>query len=270
MLIRVRHPGGTVTLDNVPDGGTLADLRELIAQQTGLATNRQRIKGGFPPKVIEDPTGAISLKDAGIGNRDQVVVEECEPPPQDTVSNAGAAVSLPEPLAPEAVGDIERHVIEADNSCLFNSIAYSLSRETPPSVLRDAVASAISSDPGKWDEFTLAESGKPSLEYVDWIRKKDSWGGFIELMVLADHFKVQLCAICIRSLRVEYFPYDPDSKGLRHRAFVLFDGIHYDAVIGRAAAGGGEVLLFGVKDELSLNKAVALAVDLKEISLLPK
>lgn len=275
LTLRLRHGGGMATLDSVPDDATVAQLRELIATKIGIAARRQFLKVGFPPAPLPDDAEDKRLTDVGCNNRETVVVEEREPPPDPLaapdadaaakVAEAAGRLGLPALLPPDGVGDVERHVIPADNSCLFASVAYLLRSEsgtpTPPVQLRQLVGGEIARDPERWDPITLAESGKTSLEYADWIQRDDSWGGSLELIVLSEKLGVQLSAVCVRSLRVEHFPHEGPH---RHRAYVLYDGIHYDAVVGRAAAGGGEVRVFSPSDDLTLNKVVALGVELQE------
>jgi len=277
LTLRIRHPGGQATLADLPEATTVAELRELIAGKTTIPARRQLLKVGVPPAALPKDALTKPLGEAGIRNRETVTIEEREPSPEPACSGVAAAgaslatgsasCSLDLPAAPssEIVGDLERHIIPADNSCLFNSVAYLLRErkaEAPrgPQELRDLVAQQIRDDPGRWDPITLAESGKPSLEYADWISKSESWGGSLELIIFSEHFSVQLCALCIRSLRVENFPYD--SAAVQHRAYVAYDGIHYDAIVGRSTAGD-ELRVFGPKDDITLGKIVALGCDLQ-------
>lgn len=290
------------TIDAVPDGGTVAELKELIAAKTGVPANRQLLKAGFPPKPLAE---AFSLSAAGVANRDTLTLEEREapleapqgtapasPPAADAPAPAPAAAAAPavSPLAAPAaatapsgygvkagpcvpapapaaqVGGMERHIIAADNSCLFNSVAYLLqspgASTTPPQELRALVSGQISKDPERWDPVTLAESSKTSLEYAEWITRSDSWGGSLELIVLSEQLGVQISSVCVRSLRVDHFPHEATH---RSRLYVCYDGIHYDAIIGKAASGGGsELRVFDPADEMTLNKVVALAIELQE------
>jgi len=292
LTFRLRYSGGQTTLSGVPDATTIGELKELIAEKTGVTAKRQFLKAGFPPAPLPEADATQSLAASGVRDRDTLVVEEREPPPETadakvasspaegylagaapatssaaSLSPAAAALRsrLPPVPASDKVGDMSRHVIAADNSCLFNSVGYLLqlpdAAPTSPAAYRCLVADQISQDPERWDHITLAESSKPSLEYADWIKRTDSWGGSLELIVLAEQLGVQLSAICIRSLRVEHFPHEAPHK---HRAYLLYDGIHYDAIVAKADGTGSEVRLFDPADEMTLNKVVALAIELKE------
>eukprot|EP00747_Dinoflagellata_sp_TGD_P212634 gnl/TRDRNA2_/TRDRNA2_85711_c0_seq1.p1 gnl/TRDRNA2_/TRDRNA2_85711_c0~~gnl/TRDRNA2_/TRDRNA2_85711_c0_seq1.p1 ORF type:complete len:324 (+),score=81.49 gnl/TRDRNA2_/TRDRNA2_85711_c0_seq1:67-1038(+) len=278
LTLRLRHNGTNATLADVPDAATVAELRELISAKLSVAVRRLVLKVGYPPAPLSEDSATKPVAEVGIRNRDTIVVEEREPPPEPlpaagsaealaAAAEAARKLGLPAPPASAEVGGIERHVIAADNSCLFNSVAYCLAAgssgsQKPPAELRALVAERIAADPERWDPVTLAESEKTSLEYADWIKRSESWGGSIELMVLSESLGVQFSAVCIRSMRVDHYPHEGPYK---HRVFVLYDGIHYDAVVGRSAqSAGSELRVFDPADDLSLNKVIALAVTLQE------
>ncbi|CAJ1438454.1 unnamed protein product, partial [Effrenium voratum] len=95
---------------------------------------------------------------------------------------------------------VVRHIIPADNSCLFNSVAYAMGDSSGE--LRDMVAAVVISSPDVWTEAML---GKDPEAYADWIMDSEHWGGGIELAILAEHFQTELAAFDIQSLRVDIF-----------------------------------------------------------------
>eukprot|EP00913_Durusdinium_trenchii_P024872 g23346.t1 len=125
-----------------------------------------------------------------------------------------------------------RHEIPADNSCLFNSVAYALndSGDDKASELRGMVAGLVLSDPETWTEAML---GKPPEEYADWIQDSEHWGGGIELAILATSHEMEtrsgkeIAAVDIQTLRVSVFG---EGQGFRRRALLIYDGIHYDVL----------------------------------------
>eukprot|EP01092_Planopodium_desertum_P012553 TRINITY_DN5947_c0_g1_i2.p1 TRINITY_DN5947_c0_g1~~TRINITY_DN5947_c0_g1_i2.p1 ORF type:complete len:232 (+),score=2.67 TRINITY_DN5947_c0_g1_i2:87-782(+) len=189
---------GNKRLADVPQTITLLELKERIAKETGLASNRQNLKGGFPPKILEGDDKDI--KSLGLQNGDRIIVEErsgaapvtvptpapvtkpitspapipaeisthvppspvkdvVEPPkvasPLDedeelakaialslaeasgTSEPAKETISVPEPsketesgIKLTKSGFLVRRVVDADNSCLFNSIGYLLEGKT--------------------------------------------------------------------------------------------------------------------------------------------
>merc|ERR1711964_326500 len=88
-------------------------------------------------------------------------------------------------------------------------------------------------------------------------------GGFIDMAILSEYLGVQICSVCVRSLRVDFFPNEPQTDA---RIFLLYDGIHYDCVLARNAKDQNNLSasVFSPTDEMALNKAVAVALDLQE------
>lgn len=70
-------------------------------------------------------------------------------------------------------------------------------------------------------ELTL---GKPIDEYCAWIQSDTSWGGAIELSILAKHFKICVNAIDVKSSRVDRYCTEYANKNV----YLMYDGIHYD------------------------------------------
>ena len=62
LTLRVRYPWGAVTLAGLSADTTVAQLRELIAEETGLTASRQLLKVGVPPLPLE----AGTLAEAGV------------------------------------------------------------------------------------------------------------------------------------------------------------------------------------------------------------
>mmetsp|Transcript_69458 Transcript_69458/g.215555 ORF Transcript_69458/g.215555 Transcript_69458/m.215555 type:complete len:309 (-) Transcript_69458:58-984(-) len=263
LTLGVRWQGKTEKLA-LADGACVGELQEAIEKQCGVARSRQSLKGGFPPKPLDLSKADARLTELGLRDRDSMVLQEAEPPPPEAGALPAGCPPTParsyKVLAPDSVGDLERLVIPADNSCLFNSIVNSLQLvgKVAPMSLREAVRAHILADPSRLDAECQADSGKDSLTYAEWILKPDSWGGFIDLHILSGYLGVQICAICIRTLRVESFPNEPAGDA---RIFLLFDGIHYDCVV---TAGAEKTGVFSSKDDFTLSKAVAVALELQE------
>ncbi|CAK0872783.1 unnamed protein product, partial [Prorocentrum cordatum] len=78
----------------------------------------------------------------------------------------------PPAAAPPGGGEerIVRRVIPADNSCLFNAVAYALEGGATDRAqqLRETVAALVLSDPVRWTEAEL--DGRPPDDYADWIQ----------------------------------------------------------------------------------------------------
>lgn len=120
-------------------------------------------------------------------------------------------------------------------SCLFTALALLLLPSQPPSSaaqsLRHTVAAALAADPDTWSEPIL---GLPPAAYISTILKPSSWGGAIELAVLANEFGVEICSVDVQSGRVDRFG---AGEG---RVWVVYSGIRElimrGGVIGMRAA----------------------------------
>ncbi|KAI8987023.1 hypothetical protein BDB01DRAFT_784306 [Pilobolus umbonatus] len=114
--------------------------------------------------------------------------------------------------------------MEDDNSCLFRSIGYLISRDvTMATQLREVIANVIRDNPS---DYSSAALGQPRDQYIQWIQKKDSWGGAIEIAIFSDHFGVEIDSIDVQTGRIDQF-----GKGKhQNRVLLLYSGIHYDAL----------------------------------------
>ena len=127
-------------------------------------------------------------------------------------------------------GAIVRRVMPDDNSCLFHTIAYVLEGEKVASQatltrLRRLVSKTIQEDNGfQYDAATLAKS--PS-EYARWILQPNSWGGAIELSIFAQAYSTEIFALDVINGIGNCFG---ENDGYGKRVYVIFDGIHYDAI----------------------------------------
>lgn len=126
-------------------------------------------------------------------------------------------------------GQIVRRVMPDDNSCLFHTIAYVLEGERVAKAetlarLRNVIAKAIRSDETTYDSATL---GKSNAEYARWIVQPNSWGGAIELSILAKIYSAEIYALDVINGFGNCFGED---AGYQRRVYVIFDGIHYDAI----------------------------------------
>ena len=177
--------------------------------------------------------------------------------------------------APTFGGDrhFQRKVIDADNSCLFNGVAYCLEgkrycfrlsrRKWHASVLhlhtprgprrlnmahelRELIASVILSDPAEWDEAVL---GKTQADYAEWILRSDSWGGGVECSILSKHYSTIISCIDCKTLAVYHFG---EGNDFGKRIMLMYDGIHYDVI-----TGPNDATVFEIDDVEALEKGVA-------------
>ncbi len=129
-----------------------------------------------------------------------------------------------------------RRRIAPDGSCLFNSVDFlshdGVNAPDAATEMRSFCVSSILSDPDRFNEVYL---GRPPSEYCDWIGSPHTYGGEVEIVLLANRLSVQINVCSIESLTV--LPYSPDSyaqedPSLRRKMYILYNGQHYDALVG--------------------------------------
>lgn len=255
MRVRIRHCGGASTVD-VPSGGSVGEVSSLIEAEVPTMPRYSQVwKTGYPPKLFpqcssgkEFPTDVDMIHVALVG--------EGESP---TISFQ-SEVAKDEPSMTDPDGIVVRRVIDADNSCLFNSIGYVLrnhSRKEAPQ-LRQMVATAVREDPVT---FTEAFLGKTPEDYIAFITNPKAWGGQIELLVFSQLFKTEIAAFDVIRDRVDIYGTEEDYK---QRVFVIYDGIHYDALafnFDESLPEETDVTTFAPKDQVVLDKARALCAE---------
>ncbi|CAK0872782.1 unnamed protein product, partial [Prorocentrum cordatum] len=105
--------------------------------------------------------------------------EEDEDMARAIAMSMGQSIGASPPAAAPPGGGEERIVrrvipagfpISADNSCLFNAVAYALEGGATDRAqqLRETVAALVLSDPVRWTEAEL--DGRPPDDYADWIQ----------------------------------------------------------------------------------------------------
>ena len=122
-----------------------------------------------------------------------------------------------------------RREISSDNSCLFNAFSYVYNplehSENSAQNLRELIAKIISTNPTKYNNTLLEMS---NYNYQKYITNPDKWGGALEISILSEHFKINICAFDIQALKKHNFG---ENKGYNEIVYLLYDGIHYDSLI---------------------------------------
>lgn len=130
--------------------------------------------------------------------------------------------------------------------------------------LRQVCASVIMSDPAT---YSAAFLGKDNGEYVQYILNPEKWGGGIELAILSDYYKAEIAAIDIETTHLYVYG---EGKGYDRRVYLLYSGIHYDALAVRGAEADGDDdesrdrTVFVPDDRATHQAVVALAKQLKQ------
>ncbi|THG98631.1 hypothetical protein EW026_g3593 [Hermanssonia centrifuga] len=171
-------------------------------------------------------------------------------------------------------GYLVHRIVPDDNSCLFSSVALVFEQDIKKAPkIRQIVADEIRKDMLTWSEAIL---GRPRDEYISTILKPTSWGGAIELSILAKHYSTEIASVDVETGRIDHFapPTDGRQQDSGNRCVLIYSGIHYDAatiapildapdefhqtVVPRETDGEGDAVLVAAKklaDALRAKKA---------------
>ncbi|CAH0480330.1 unnamed protein product [Peronospora belbahrii] len=245
MDFKVTFANGTsMKLMGLPDDITLDGLHAHLYEKTSILPQEQHVMIGYPPKLIEGPEDQ-SLFSLGIRTGSVLVLKEIP----ETTDAQVKSTSL-----------FMRRVMPADNSCLFHSIGYALTkrREGHGPIMRQLIKDKILTDSEKYSEVFL---GRPVHEYCAWIMDDKSWGGEIELSILSTYYKVQIVVFDVTSMsRLCY----GEDQGFTQRMFLLYDGIHYDLIVEAPSTTASEhrdMTLFAINDFTKVERASEVAVE---------
>lgn len=104
--------------------------------------------------------------------------------------------------------------------------------------MRQIIASTVNADKREYNEGIL---GRPNDEYCAWILQPESWGGAIEVSILSAYHGIEFDVVDITNAIINRFGED---KNYGMRAFLLFDGIHYDPLFLESTSVGILLRLF--------------------------
>ncbi|KAF9218339.1 OTU-domain-containing protein [Gyrodon lividus] len=237
--VRLRHPKGVTTLQLDFDVLTVQDLQQQIFGVSEIPPSQQEIRSGYPPQTLalipELPLSSLGLK-AG----EQIIVNQKVPsptrgplppaasrvPPAPVRKPDAPSVSTGPASVPTSSGVLIHRVVPDDNSCLFSSVALIFEQDIAKAQkIRQIVADGISKDIETYSEAIL---GAPRDNYIATILKPSTWGGAIELGILAKYFNTEIASIDVETGRIDQFPPSPqESNG--YRCLLVYSGIHYDA-----------------------------------------
>ncbi|KAH9483705.1 Putative ubiquitin thioesterase otu1 [Psilocybe cubensis] len=259
--VRLRHPKGVSTIEVLLDAPdfTILDLQQEIYATTNILPSRQILKAGYPPRqltIVPD----LPLQALGLQRGDQIIVNEASsdqaPPPQSQSSSVPARSPLapaptqtytaPAPIprsvpvqpsppvqssGPDSVevdGSFLVHrIVPDDNSCLFSSVALVFEQSiSKAQQIRKIVADGIRNNPETYNEAIL---GMPPSQYIATITKPTSWGGAIELSIIAAHYSAEIASIDVETGRIDHFSPGEHGAASGMRAILIYSGIHYDA-----------------------------------------
>jgi OTU-like cysteine protease len=154
--------------------------------------------------------------------------------------------------------------IPDDNSCLFHAIAYVCDNRSRDGsdLLRQISASIVASDPTKFNEAML---GMPNNQYVQRLLDPLKWGGAVEVELLSGYYATEICVHDIQTSNTYSYGGEMNYKSV---VFLLYNGIHYDCIVGNIEKDGREsqdVVTFDPSDQQFREKAHAIAKEFKAV-----
>uniref|UniRef100_UPI00398E7B09 ubiquitin thioesterase OTU1 n=1 Tax=Pristiophorus japonicus TaxID=55135 RepID=UPI00398E7B09 len=222
LRLQCKAKNGTHLMQGLTSVSSVQELKDKVEELTGISCALQKIMVGFPPSSLDLRNGEILLKDSPIKSGDTLIVEEESEAlkTKASVSKFGAKSSK------DTFPQLTRHVVPADNSCLFTSIHYvaegGICEPTCSPEMRNLIAQIVASDPNSYTEAVL---GKSNWDYCNWIQQSDTWGGAIEISILSKFYQCEICVVDTQTVRVDRFGED---IGYTKRVLLIYDGIHYD------------------------------------------
>ncbi|TFK76336.1 OTU-domain-containing protein [Pluteus cervinus] len=258
--LRLRHPNGTSTIQVALDSDdfTVGDLQQEIYGITQILPSQQILKSGYPPQSLtlipELPISSLGLK-----NGEQIIVSQDTSAARraetrasastralpatrsellsllsgstgtgavasTTQSSSTAGVNGPDFVETDT-GFLIHRVVPDDNSCLFSAVSLVFEQGIEKAQqMRQIVAEGIKKDPETYNEAIL---GMTPSKYIETITKPSTWGGAIELQILANHYRTEIASIDVETGRVDHF--SPPGDSSTNRCILIYSGIHYDA-----------------------------------------
>ena len=120
-----------------------------------------------------------------------------------------------------------RRYVNADNSCLFSTIAYLIDKdnfnENSGLIYRIMIVDYI-----KDNEISNDILGMEKDEYIKKISEQTTWGGAIELKLFSDIYQIEIASLDVQSGRIDIFG---ETNDYDRRIYILYNGIHYDPLV---------------------------------------
>lgn len=268
--VKYGYPPKPLSLDQYDPRKLLSELDIKLDGEQLLVAGVEGATGSQGPEAVNDTPASVSSKTSPVQQTQRAT--SASKPSKLGKSESQAPLSLtrkenkemsdpPEVFVPDIGGTLVLRIMPDDNSCLFRAISNAVMSDLDAvTELRSIVAETIQGDPTTFNKAVL--DNKNPDKYCRWIRSEDSWGGQVELLILSQHFGVEICSIDVQTLRVDKY-----NEGAEKRCFVVYSGIHYDSIAltlpGMAPEDDVKQFEAPIKDEV-LPKAVELCRKLQE------
>lgn len=235
--VRYGYPPKALQLDQFEPTKLLSDIDVKLNGEQLLVTRSEAAATSSAPSSTNQGQQTVSQAPT---SKDQPVSKQPPTksqagPTKKPLAEPSAPLSLtrkqnkemsepPEVFIPDVGGTLLLRIMPDDNSCLFRAISSAVMSDLDAvTELRSIVAETIQADPITFNKAVL--DNKDPNAYCRWISSQDSWGGQVELLILSQHFGVEICSIDVQTLRVDRY-----NEGADKRCFVVYSGIHYDTI----------------------------------------
>ena len=257
--LRCQTNKGQHILTGLTLSSSVKKLKELIEQETKIPQDCIKVRQGYPPKIVDLSTETDLLSSLPFRSGDTLIIEEDPSLRRKCQENVD---SVYQDQITSSCGTLMRKVVPANNSCLFTSIDCVMNigevdLSSAPS-MRELIAGMVMSDPETYNAVFL---GKSNSGYCKWIMRDDSWGGAIEISILAKYYDTEIDVVDTQTSRIDRFGED---MNFPKRVFVIYDGIHYDPLVMEPLIPGEPMqTLFSSNDENVVSQAMEIANEAK-------
>lgn len=236
-------------ISNLTEESTMSQLRSSIETYFSIVPEEQLLLVGFPPKEVE---GEGTLVSKNIKSGARITVRQQSKVLKGVREGTGADIVFSIPR--NSNGHMVRREMPGDNSCLFHSVAYTCldKKRDMAAEMRQIAVELV--DKHK-QEFTTQVLGQPLYSYKQMILNPKMWGGAIELQVFSRHFETEIISFDYAYLREDHFG---DGMGYKRRAFLIYTGQHYDAIVWapfQGAPDSKDKTVFATTDEYAWTRA---------------
>jgi len=114
------------------------------------------------------------------------------------------------------------------------------------------------------ETYSEAFLGKDPAAYAAWIQDEEKWGGEIEISILSKALAVEVCTVDVMTGNVYKYQGNPPDADAPRSIFIIYDGIHYDAIVKESSIGEQRIFYPTVEGTDYEKDICALARELKE------
>ncbi|TGJ86241.1 hypothetical protein E0Z10_g2541 [Xylaria hypoxylon] len=232
-----------------------ADRGDLVVRELGLQRENLTIvplesseqqQQQQPQSVVSTSTSVVSPQPSSAATAGSAVADLDAQLAASLSYGSGEDVKVE---MPESRTNLVLRVMPDDGDCMFTAVGGALGGLVPlgssgtdeytPAVLRRIVVNAIRENPFRFDANFL---GARPEAYCGRLLN-GMWGGGIELSILSEIFRVEICSVDVKTGKAYHFGEQQDYDEF---CVVIYSGVHYDRVAEAATEGAMGMAEFDV------------------------